>query len=80
MCCVCFYKIIFQIRNVIVVCLLNLLFDLLLLAIILVFCVGSCVVFFKRSMSPPGGNQVDGLPPALSIFQVRFRFFLFVFG
>ena len=65
--CVCVLKYFFQITNAIVVCLLNLLFDFLLLAIILVFCVVLfVVVFFKRSTSPPGGNQVDGLPPALS--------------
>ena len=30
------------------------------------------VIFFKRSTSPPGGNQVDGLPPALSHIFDRF--------
>ena len=48
---------------------------LLLFLLLLLLYFGSCAVsllvflvffFCERSTSPPGGNQVDGLPPALS--------------
>ena len=34
-------------------------------------CLGFFVSLCRRSTSPPGGNQVDGLPPALSRFGPR---------
>ena len=39
---------------------------LLLLLLLLYDCLYVCFCFlYYRSTSPPGGNQVDGLPPAL---------------
>ena len=47
-----------------------------LLACVQLWCVLSHVWLFHfgylclRSTSPPGGDQVDGLPPALSVFKL----------
>ena len=36
-----------------------------------VVCVSVCFFARDRSTSPPGGNHVDGLPPALGRFRAR---------